>query len=167
MASNFLEQLVAEWYEYAGYFIRRNVLVGKLPNGGYCCELDIVAFHPEKKHLLQIEPSMDADSWAKREKRFSNKFKAGRDHIPELFKGFDLPSEIEQIALLGFASNKNHQTIGGGQIKLISELLEEIFTVIKTKDYVRSVIPENYTIFRAFQVLSHFGNIEDIHWKHQ
>jgi hypothetical protein len=29
MAVNFLEQLVAEWYEYDGYFIRRNVKVGK------------------------------------------------------------------------------------------------------------------------------------------
>ena len=25
---NFLEELVAEWYEYQGYFVRRNVLVG-------------------------------------------------------------------------------------------------------------------------------------------
>ena len=28
MAHNFLEQLVAEWYEYQGYFVRRNVMVG-------------------------------------------------------------------------------------------------------------------------------------------
>ena len=56
--SNYLEQLVAEWYEYQGYFIRRNVMVGKLPGGGYEGELDIVAFHPEKKHLLHIEPTL-------------------------------------------------------------------------------------------------------------
>ncbi len=29
MANNHLEQLVSEWYEYQGYFIRRNVKVGK------------------------------------------------------------------------------------------------------------------------------------------
>lgn len=61
-ASNYLEQLVGEWYEYRGYFVRRNVLVGKRAKGGYDCELDVVAFHPAKHHLVQIEPSMDADS---------------------------------------------------------------------------------------------------------
>ena len=41
---NFLEQLVREWYEYQGYFVRQNVNVGKRAKGGYECELDIVAF---------------------------------------------------------------------------------------------------------------------------
>lgn len=35
MPANHLEQLVAEWYEYQGYFIWRNVRVGKKPQGGY------------------------------------------------------------------------------------------------------------------------------------
>ena len=43
MSSNFLEQLVAEFYEYKGYFVRRNILVGKRAKGGYECELDVVA----------------------------------------------------------------------------------------------------------------------------
>ena len=34
MANNFLEQLVTEWYEYRGYFVRRNVPVGK--RSGQC-----------------------------------------------------------------------------------------------------------------------------------
>jgi hypothetical protein len=37
MATNYLEQLVAEWYEYKGYFVRRNILVGRLPKGGFEC----------------------------------------------------------------------------------------------------------------------------------
>jgi hypothetical protein len=47
MASNYLEQLIAEWYEYKGYFIRQNVWVGKRARGGYECELDIAGleFH--------------------------------------------------------------------------------------------------------------------------
>lgn len=48
---NYLEQLISEWYEYQGYFVRRNVLVGKRSDGGWECELDVVAFHPTKKHL--------------------------------------------------------------------------------------------------------------------
>src|SRR5690554_419807 len=41
---NHLEQLVAEWYEYRGYFVRRNIQVGPRANGGYECELDAVLF---------------------------------------------------------------------------------------------------------------------------
>ena len=62
MPSNFLEELVAEWYQFQEYFIRRNVLVGRLDHGGHEGELDIVAFHPSKNHLVHIEPSSDADS---------------------------------------------------------------------------------------------------------
>ena len=65
MAINYLEQLVAEWYEYQGCFVRRNIHVGKRPKGGYECELDLVAFNPALRHLVHIEPSMDADSWKK------------------------------------------------------------------------------------------------------
>lgn len=35
MAGNHLETLVAEWYEFCGYFIRRNIQVGKRLKGGY------------------------------------------------------------------------------------------------------------------------------------
>ena len=98
---NHLEQLVAEWHEYQGYFVRRNVHVGKRGDGGWECELDVVAFHPGKKHLIHVEPSMDADSWPRREERFRKKFDIGKKHIPNLFSGIDIPTDIEQIALLG------------------------------------------------------------------
>jgi hypothetical protein len=111
---NHLEQLVAEWYEYRGCFVRRNIQVDRRPNGGYNCELDVVAFHPEQKHLVHIEPSMDAHSWSKREARYTKKFEAGRKFIPDLFAGISLPNEIEQIALLGFASNSNVKMLAGG-----------------------------------------------------
>lgn len=55
MASNHLEQLAAEWYEYRGYFVRRNVRVGPRAQGGHEGELDIVAFDPRKVALVHIE----------------------------------------------------------------------------------------------------------------
>jgi len=58
MPINHLEQIVAEWLEsewleYQGYFVRRNIKVGKRERGGYECELDIVALHPKEKKLVQ------------------------------------------------------------------------------------------------------------------
>jgi nitrate reductase assembly molybdenum cofactor insertion protein NarJ len=85
MASNYSEQLVIEGYEYQGYFIRNNVLVGKRAQGGYETELAIVAFHPKEMKLVHLEPSMDADSWERREERYKKKFDLGRKYIPGLF----------------------------------------------------------------------------------
>ena len=154
MASNYLEQLVAEWYEYQGYFIRRNIMVGKLPRGGYECELDIVAFHPETKHLVHIEPTHDADSWAKREARFEKKFRVGRKHIPAIFKGLDIPKDIEQICLLGFGSNTNHPTLAGGKVVMVSEFLAEIVETIGETDFHSNAMSENHPLLRTLHFIT-------------
>ncbi len=158
MANNYLEQLVAEWYEYQGYFLRRNVLVGKRLAGGYECELDIVAIHPITKHVIHIEPSMDADSWEIREKRYGKKFEAGRKYIPLLLEGFELPEQIEQIALLVFASRKTYQFIGGGRIMIANEFIREIFTNLKSKKIDANMIPEHLMILRSFQFVAQYKN---------
>jgi hypothetical protein len=156
MSVNYLEQLIAEWYEYKGYFVRRNVLVGKLPMGGFECELDVVAFNPATSHLLHIEPSMDADSWENRERRYTKKFEAGRKYIREIFKGLDLPQEIEQVAVLVFASKQNHTTLGGGRLVMAYELLEDIFRDLKGRSLASNAIPEQLSILRSFQFVTEY-----------
>ena len=151
MANNFLEQLVAEWYEYRSYFVRRNIAVGRRTKGGYECELDIVAFDPVRRHLVHIEPSMDAESWEKRERRFKTKFDAGRKYIPGLFPGFDLPNEIEQIAILALASKTNHPTLGGAKVLIVSDLLREIMEDLSEKKIASRAVPEHHPLLRTLQ----------------
>lgn len=157
--SNFLETLVAEWLEFSGYFVRRNVLVGPRPNGGHECELDVVAFHPHKRRLVHIEPSMDTYSWAKREQRYIKKFEAGRRHIPALFTGMDLPDEIDHVALLVYASTTNRKTLGGGRIVLMTDLMSEIRTGIAGRAIENAVIPEGYPVLRALQFAAFYWNV--------
>lgn len=148
---NHLEQLAAEWYEYQGYFVRRNVLVGKLSSGGWECELDVVAFHPAKMHLVHIEPTMDTHSWSKRESRYLKKFQAGRRYIPFMFAGMGAPESIDQIALLGLGSKKNHQTLAGGKVMLISDLLAEVTDELKLKRVETEIVPELFPLLRTIQ----------------
>ena len=148
---NHLEQLTAEWYEFQGYFVRRNVLVGARINGGYECELDVVAFCPNRKHLVHIEPSMDANTWAVRETRYAKKFAAGKKYIREVFKGIELPDEIEQIALLGFASNTNVKTLAGGEIVTSSQFLKQITVEIGGRKISSAAIPEQFPLLRTIQ----------------
>jgi hypothetical protein len=148
---NHLEQLVAEWYEFRGYFVRRNVQVGKRIKGGYECELDVVAYCAQRQHLVHIEPSMDASTWATREARYTKKFEAGRRYIPSIFKGIVLPPDIEQIAMLGFASNANVKTLAGGRIMTSADLLSEITTEISKMRIAQAAIPEQYPLLRTIQ----------------
>jgi hypothetical protein len=145
---NFLEQLVVEFYEFQGFFVRRNVMVGRRTLGGYDCELDVVAFHPKKKKLVHIEPSMDANSWEKREQRYAKKFEAGRKHIPALFEGLDLPAEVDQIALFGFGG-KGPNKVGGGRVMLVSELMQEIAVALKGRSIAKAAVPEGFPLLRA------------------
>jgi hypothetical protein len=156
MANNYLEQLISEWYEYRGYFIRQNVWVGKRARGGYECELDIVAFNPGSNHLVQIEPSMDAASWSERERRYRKKFEAGRKYIPELFQGLCIPTQIEQIAVLAFASKKNRDTLAGGKIILVSELITEIIMDLRSTSIYSNAIPEQHPILRTLQFVAQY-----------
>lgn len=154
MAHNYLEQLVAVWYEFRGYYVRRNVLVGKRAKGGHECELDVIAFKPDSKHLVHVEPSMDADTWKVREERFKKKFDAGKRHIPSIFSGLVLPDEIEQVALLGFASSKNYKTVGGGKVMLIPDLLKYIFAHLRPLSLSSSAVPEQFALLRTLQLVS-------------
>jgi len=148
---NFLEQLVAEWYEYQGYFVRRNVHVGKRSNGGWECELDVVAFHPGKKHLVHIEPSMDSSSWETRTERYRKKFEAGRKYIPQMFDGIDIPEHIEQIALFGLGSKTNNPTLSGGHVWLISDLLLQITQTLRPLRVEKAAVSEQFPLLRTIQ----------------
>ncbi len=159
MPSNFLEQLLSEWYMYNGYFVRNNVHVGKLAKGGYEGELDILAYHPEENKVVHIEASMDALSWQMREDKYVKKFKSGKKYIPKLFPYEGL--KIEQVVVLGYGpkSREGRETLGGGQLRTLYEVFDEIIQELgKTSSY-SSAVPQEYSLLRAIQFTLEYGNI--------
>jgi hypothetical protein len=153
---NHLESLVAEWYQFQGYFVRRNVLVGKRAKGGYECELDVVAFNPELQKIVHIETSLDTNTWKKRQRRFSKKFKAGKKYIPGLFKGITLPKSIEQVALLRQGGRKRAgKNLGGGKIKLIEDFMDEIRQGTN-RPVGKEAISEGFPLLRTLQYASEY-----------
>lgn len=161
MPGNHLEDLVAEWYEFNGFFVRRNVQVGPRARGGYDRELDVVAFHPGTRKLVHIEPSLDAAGWAQREERYGLKFQAGREHIPQLFAGLDVPDEIEQIALLVFASTAKHKTLGGGRIVLIGDFMRTIQSGLAGHSVESKSVPEQFPLLRSLLFAKQYWTPEE------
>ena len=146
---NFLEQLVAEWYEYSGYFVRSNVKFGKRKKGGYTGEMDVVAFDPASGVFLHIETSSDADSGARRKKRFEKKFADASNYYDTLFP-FQ-KKEVRRIAVVGFEKKSNLQCHEGIKYKTIRELTGEICAELKKKKLMTAAVPERYPLLRAIQ----------------
>lgn len=151
MAANHLESLVAEWYEFNGFFVRRNVQVGRRKAGGYECELDVVGFHPKLHKLVQIEPSLDADSWAVREKRYLKKFEAGQKYIRSLFEGIELPASIDQVAIFVFSGRDTRRQIAGGTILSFDRFMNDIYEFVRKRPLNNAMIPELFPLLRSLQ----------------
>lgn len=148
MPQNHLEQLVGEWYEYSGYFVRRNVRV----KGG---ELDRVGFHPKSRHFVRVESGCDTDAWPTREARYAKKFAAGRVAGPRLFDGLPVPGQPEPIAIQ-YEANKGMNSLGGGRLVLLKDLLREIMDDLARKSFERESVPGAFPVLRTIQAVLHY-----------
>ena len=149
-----LENLIAEYYDWSGYLIKRNIKVGRLSHGGWEMELDIVAYNPHSKHLVHLEPSVDAHAWKTREQRFLKKFSLGIKYIfTEVFTWLDPKTPVEQIAVL-VSHPKGRDTLACGKIVSIDEFIFEIKQKIKDRGIAaKSAIPEQYPLLRTIQLV--------------
>jgi hypothetical protein len=152
-----LESLIVEYLDWQGYLVRRNTKVGKRDRGGWEMELDVIGYNPHAKDLVHYEPSLDAHSWEIRESRYTKKFESGRKLIlSEVFTWLSPEITLRQIAV--FPSHpKDRDTIAGGQIVSIDELLYEIREkIINCGIASKNAVSENYPLLRVLQ-LSHCG----------
>ena len=155
---NFLEQLVAEWYEYRRYFVLSNLQYGKRKKGGYEGEIDVLAFHPKEQDFLHIETSADALSWAKRRDRFRQQFTKAARYYPEW-----LPcnvDEVKRIAVVGFALKPKVRSdyFGDGiEIRSVPDLMAEISAALAKKEPMKAAVPEAFPLLRAVQFAVHYG----------
>ncbi|WP_293809384.1 hypothetical protein [uncultured Bosea sp.] len=148
---NHLEQLVSEWLQYRGYFVRQSVAVGARAKGGFEGELDVVALNPVTQHLLHVECSLDALSTEQRQLRFSGKFERGRKYIKDAFRGIELPETLEQVLVLQFASG-NVRSIGGARLVTVREFVHEMFDGLKGTSPASKAVPSNLPLLRTIQL---------------
>ena len=66
--------------------------------------------------------------------------------------------EIEQIAVLAFASKQNKQEFAGGKILLVDELLCEIVKKLSKTQINKNAVPEQYPLLRTIQFITHYKN---------
>jgi hypothetical protein len=151
---NFLESLVAEWYEYSGYFVRSNPRTRKRQKGGWDVELDVLAYSPSDQRLIHIEASSDASSWQERKERFLNKkFILSREEYETLIGIGSTINAIEKVAIVGWSSTKSDLNWGDDiRVKLIPQFLQEIITKLRETSPLKQAVPESFPLLRAMQM---------------
>jgi hypothetical protein len=150
---NHLEGLIAEYYDWKGYLVKRNVKVGKRDAGGWEMELDIVAFDPHSGHLLHVEASLDAHAWVKREARYAKKFSLGEKYIlNEVFTWLPSDTVVDRIAIFP-SCPKDRTHIAGGRLMSIDRFMRLVRDEIE-KGYpiAKDAIPEQYPLLRTLQL---------------
>ena len=148
----YLQQLATEWYEYQGYFVHTDLWVGLEADGSYECDLEVVAFHPIRRHLLHIEPSLDLLSWKDKEEHFQIKFAAGRKYLHRMF-GNEPRIHFEQLALVSATEQLPH-TIAGAKLVRVSDLLGEIFAALSAFPISEWLVPEQWPLLRTLQFVA-------------
>ncbi|MEJ5260432.1 MAG: hypothetical protein WHS88_09605 [Anaerohalosphaeraceae bacterium] len=160
---NHLEQLVAEWYEYQGYLIRRNIKVSKRKQGGYATELDIIAFHPgtqqnnqqqnEVPHVLHIETGIKSSGLKKIEEDCKKKFSNGENYIRTIF-GENLP--IKKIVV--FDKTPKGRIVNKIKVIDVCNIFQDAIKFFQKKGngYSQKAVPENLPLLRTIQLLVHY-----------
>lgn len=115
------------------------------------CTRDAVADADRRR-----EPSLDAESWAKRESRYKKKIEAGRCHIPTLFPGIPIPKHIEQIALFAYGGRQSRTELAGGRVLFIEDFMNEVRASIGYRKVSSAVVPEEYPLLRTLQFAAQY-----------
>ncbi len=163
---NFLEELAAEWYEYKGYFVKRNIKFGGpagKSTGGRSGEIDIIAYQPKNSVVVHIETSSDCDTWESRKKKFQEK-KFTELATAEYTKvlGFT-PKSIERIAIVSYTKKPrdiNWQTASGSLIEIqdIPTFIAGINSDLQKRRHARETsIPEQLPLLRAIHHSISYG----------
>lgn len=153
-----LESLIAEYLDWKGYLIRKNIKVGRLSHGGWKMELDVVGYHPQINEVVHYEPSIDALGRAQREARYKKKFSAGKKYIfDEVFPWLDRNTPLRQVAVFVNSNGKNE--IAGGELVTLDELIFKIRRDIAREGKLSgNAIPEQYPLLRTIQLIQNGYN---------
>jgi hypothetical protein len=152
---NFLERLVAEWYEYQGYFVRSNVHFGKRTKGGWTGEIDVAAYDPITQTFVHLEVSTDARNWTQRKDVFQKKFDNASKYYDEIFR---IPTQpVQKIVIVGFTAIPKNILLEGITLKSIPDLIAEISEHLRHKRPANEAVPENFQLLRAVQFTANYG----------
>ena len=153
---NFLEELIAEWYQYRGLLVMRNINLKKSVGGGIAGEIDILAFYPPGLQIIHAETSADSKRWRERIKFFKEKFKWPNELYYNELRLPQKARRIDKIAIIHCSDkprgeNKTQfEKETGAKLITFSEFMKN--SIIPNISKYSGTIPETFPLLRAIQL---------------
>ncbi|MFW9996052.1 MAG: hypothetical protein ACFFD4_28685 [Candidatus Odinarchaeota archaeon] len=155
----YLEELVAEWYDFKGYFVKTNIPFGKGEQGGIKGEIDVLVYDPATQVLKHVEVETGATSYSEIAEKTSKKFERASDYYSKLFPSGVRSIEKQIITGWGDMKQENRELIKnttGADLITIKEFFNEIKTGVQAIDPTSNAIPECYRLLRTVQMFSYY-----------
>ena len=143
--STWSEELVAEWLDLEGYFVKMQIPAGSAGSGGrYAPDIVGVRFENDELEILHVEVGMSFDKWEKAEKRLKKKFSR---EIEESITNYVLEklglSKNTKINYRRLVVSLHHskealkkiEEENLAEIMFIQDVIDEILTGIETGKY--------------------------------
>ncbi|WP_297453939.1 hypothetical protein [Persephonella sp.] len=163
MYQNFLEELIYEYLDFKGCFVKRNIKLRKREKGGFDREIDILALDTRNCIVYHIETSFATNkSWDQTIENFKRKkFDIKKKEYAQLVGLEAHEIQIVKVAiLLNVPKQKEKRDLFEKETKSklysIKEIMEEIKSPITSKDPLKEAIPEKYPLLRTIQFIHHF-----------
>jgi hypothetical protein len=83
---------------------------------------------------------------------------AAENYAKNVFKGFALPDDIDQVALLQFSGDKAE--IGGARIVTVKSFIREILDGLKGTSPASGAVPSTFPLIRTLQLAIHAQGAE-------
>ena len=140
--------------------MKTNLKFGKMPDGGYKGEMDVIAFHPQTKEFVHVEASTGAVSWENQCETIERKFELAWQHYDDRFQ-FPKGS-TRLIAISGFgrvAPAWAKERLGKSKITLesVPEFFRKVTADIQDRPITKGTISETLPLLRAIQFALHYG----------
>jgi Holliday junction resolvase-like predicted endonuclease len=146
MVENFLEELAAEYYEFNGYWIKKNTRYERE-------EFDVFAM--KKDEFIHVECDGSSDTVEVIRKRLLGKFKRANKHYEQLF-GLKDVQKVKKIAIVG-RTNKEFKIGSGITRKSIPEFVTETIDFVAKQP---KTVPEQYGFLRMLQFEMQYRNLK-------
>lgn len=150
-----LEQLVQEYYDIQGYWVRTNVNYGPGRRGGYSGDADVLAFEPHNRVLVHLEVSMGAEKWEEKKATVTKKFKKAKDHYEAMCPHPFV--RTEKVAITGWSSSPAPITIPGVDIWTLGQFMHKVVELVTNRFRGSKLPPEQYPLLRAVSFTCKFG----------
>lgn len=158
---NSLEKLAVEWYNYKGFYVKRNVYFGTSQKGGVEGEIDVFAYHPKTKEAIHIEAAVP-ESYKKTGEHHKRKFESAQKYYKAFFN-VD-PNSVKRISLILTGSQPKQtsiekiESVASSKFIHIKDLINEIIEEMKNLDEnSMNIVKETYPLLRLIYILSHFN----------